>query len=104
MRTVTSRSGRGGLRRRLSGRVNLLRAWGRVLQGYRPTLSLEITRECPLRCPGCYAYEPDHLGEAGPLRSLADYRGRELIDRVLALVRDTRPVYVSIVGGEPLVR
>lgn len=104
MRSVTSRSGRDDLRRRLSGRINLLRAWGRVLQGYRPTLSLEITRECPLRCPGCYAYEPGHLGEVGPLRSLADYRGQELIDRVLALVRDTRPVYVSIVGGEPLVR
>jgi MoaA/NifB/PqqE/SkfB family radical SAM enzyme len=89
---------------RLSAPVNLLRAWGRILQGFRPTLSIEITRECPLRCPGCYAYEPDHLGDAGPLRRLGDYRGRELIERVLALVRETRPVYVSIVGGEPLVR
>ena len=92
------------LPRRLSAPVNLLRAWGRILQGFRPTLSIEITRECPLRCPGCYAYEPDHLGDAGPLRRLGDYRGRELIERVLALVRETRPVYVSIVGGEPLVR
>lgn len=104
MASVTARSARDDLRRRLSGRINLVRAWGRILQGFRPTLSLEITRECPLRCPGCYAYEPGHLGEAGPLRSLADYRGQELIDRVLALVRGTRPVYVSIVGGEPLVR
>jgi hypothetical protein len=39
-------------------------AWGRILTGYRPNLSIEITRECPLRCPGCYAYGDDHLGEA----------------------------------------
>jgi organic radical activating enzyme len=84
--------------------ANVFRAWGRILSGSYPTLSIEITRECPLRCPGCYAYEPQHLGNLGPLRSLGDYRGQELIDRVLALVRDLRPIYVSIVGGEPLVR
>jgi MoaA/NifB/PqqE/SkfB family radical SAM enzyme len=104
--TATSTNGgaRPGLKQRLGGRVNLMRAWGRILRGYRPTLSLEITKECPLRCPGCYAYEPAHLGEAGPLRDLSDSRGPELVERVLALVRETRPVYISIVGGEPLVR
>ena len=30
--------------------------------------------------------------------------GRTLIDALLALVREIRPIYVSIVGGEPLVR
>jgi organic radical activating enzyme len=84
--------------------LNILRAWGRILAGSYPTLSLEITRECPLHCPGCYAYEPGHLGEAGPLRSLADYQGQALIDGVLGLARKLKPVYVSIVGGEPLVR
>jgi MoaA/NifB/PqqE/SkfB family radical SAM enzyme len=84
--------------------ANVFRAWGRILSGWHPTLSVEITRECPLRCPGCYAYEPEHLGELGPLRSVSDYRGQELVDRVLALVREHRPVYLSIVGGEPLVR
>jgi organic radical activating enzyme len=79
-------------------------AWGRILSGYYPSISIEITRECPLRCPGCYAYEPEHLGEVGPLRSLADYRGQALIDGVLALVRRYRPLHLSIVGGEPLVR
>jgi MoaA/NifB/PqqE/SkfB family radical SAM enzyme len=83
---------------------NIFRAWGRILNGSHPTLSIEITRECPLRCPGCYAYEPQHLGDLGPLRSLADFRGQALIDGVLALVRERRPIYVSIVGGEPLVR
>jgi len=94
----------GPLRSRLSGTANLVRAWGRILQGNRPTLSIEITRECPLTCPGCYAYEPGHLGEAGPLRTLSDFKGQALVDRFLALVRASRPVYVSIVGGEPLVR
>jgi MoaA/NifB/PqqE/SkfB family radical SAM enzyme len=84
--------------------ANIFRAWGRILSGSHPTLSIEITRECPLACPGCYAYDPQHLGEIGPLRSLADFRGQALVDGVLALVREHRPIYVSIVGGEPLVR
>jgi len=67
-------------------------------------MSVEITRECPLRCPGCYAYESDHLQNLGPLRDLSDYKGQELIDRLLELVRNYAPLHVSIVGGEPLVR
>src|SRR5919204_334741 len=82
----------------------VLRAWWRILCGYPPSMSIEITRECPLRCPGCYAYEPEHLGDAGPLRSLADFKGQDLVEGVLALVRRHRPMHLSIVGGEPLVR
>lgn len=81
----------------------ILQTWGRVLVGRVPSLSLEITRECPLRCPGCYAYEEHHLGGRG-LRSLSDFRGQELIDRVLALVDEHKPLHLSIVGGDPLVR
>jgi MoaA/NifB/PqqE/SkfB family radical SAM enzyme len=84
--------------------ADVFRGWGRILTGYRPMLSIEITRECPLRCPGCYAYQPEHLGDAGPLRTLADYKGQQLIDGVLGLVRKHRPLHLSIVGGEPLVR
>ena len=80
------------------------RAWSRILTGHYPMLSIEITRECPLRCPGCYAYEEGHLGTLGPLRSLADYKGRALVDGVLSLVRKYRPIHISLVGGEPLVR
>lgn len=83
---------------------DVFRAWGRILTGHYPSLSIEITRECPLRCPGCYAYEPEHLGELGPLRVLSDYRGDRLVDGVMRLVERHRPVHVSIVGGEPLVR
>jgi uncharacterized protein YajQ (UPF0234 family)/MoaA/NifB/PqqE/SkfB family radical SAM enzyme len=79
-------------------------AWGRILQGYRPALSVEITRECPLRCPGCYAYGDEHLGGAVTLRQVRDFKGQELVDRFLALVDEHRPLHVSIVGGEPLVR
>ncbi len=83
---------------------DIFRGWGLILRGRAPMLSIEITRECPLRCPGCYAYQPEHLGDRGPLRTLADYKGQELIDGVLALVRKHRPIHLSIVGGEPLVR
>jgi organic radical activating enzyme len=84
--------------------VDIVPAWGRILRGYKPLLSLEITRECPLRCPGCYAYELGHLGDSGPLRQLSDYKGEALVTGVLALVRRFRPIHISIVGGEPLVR
>src|SRR3954471_5361492 len=79
-------------------------AWGRILTGYQPALSIEITRECPLRCPGCYAYGDDHLGGELTLRQVRDFKGQELIDNMLALVDHHRPLHVSIVGGEPLVR
>jgi len=79
-------------------------AWGRILRGYTPSLSIEITRECPLRCPGCYAYGDDHLGGDVTLRQVTDYKGQELVDRVLAIVDEEKPIHVSIVGGEPLVR
>ena len=85
-------------------KLDVVRAWGRILSGRAPSLSIEITRECPLRCPGCYAYEEGHLGEAGPLRSLADFKGDALIENVLELVQRHKPLHVSIVGGEPLVR
>ena len=84
--------------------VDLIPAWGRILQGQKPFLSIEITKECPLKCPGCYAYGPDHLGGAGTLRELSDTKGEALVAGVLGLVRRFRPLHVSIVGGEPLVR
>lgn len=81
----------------------VLQTWGRILTGRVPTLSLEITRECPLRCPGCYAYEENHLGDRG-LRSVADFKGEELVTRVVALINEYKPLHLSIVGGDPLVR
>ncbi|MGQ0735112.1 MAG: radical SAM protein [Acidobacteriota bacterium] len=82
----------------------VVRAWGKILAGYRPNLSIEITRECPLRCPGCYAYGDEHLGGGVTLRELRDLKGQALVDGVLALVERHRPLHLSIVGGEPLVR
>ncbi len=83
---------------------DVMRAWGKILKGEPPSLSIEITRECPLRCPGCYAYDEAHLGGGITLRSLHDRKGQELIDAVLELVDRARPLHLSIVGGDPLVR
>jgi MoaA/NifB/PqqE/SkfB family radical SAM enzyme len=82
----------------------IITAWGRILAGYRPALSIEITRECPLRCPGCYAYGDEHLGGGITLRQVSDFKGQELIDNFFALIDHHKPLHVSIVGGEPLVR
>jgi hypothetical protein len=35
---------------------------------------------------------------------VSDYRGKELVDGVIGLIDAHRPVHVSLVGGEPLVR
>src|SRR5438046_3193335 len=83
---------------------DVVAGWGRILRGYRPNLSIEITRECPLRCPGCYAYGDQHLGGDVVLRQLADFKGQALVDGVLDVVARYRPLHMSIVGGEPLVR
>jgi MoaA/NifB/PqqE/SkfB family radical SAM enzyme len=82
----------------------IIKSWGRILAGYTPSLSIEITRECPLRCPGCYAYGAEHLGGGVTLREVSDFKGEALIDGILALVAKHRPMHVSLVGGEPLVR
>ena len=82
----------------------IVRAWGKILRGYRPNLSIEITKECPLRCPGCYAYGDEHLGGAQTLRTLSDRKGQPLVDGIIEVVDRLKPLHVSLVGGEPLVR
>lgn len=83
---------------------DLIHGWGRILRGRIPLLSIEITRECPLSCPGCYAYGETHLGGGATLRELNDLRGDALVNGILGLVRQHRPLQVSLVGGEPLMR
>ncbi len=82
----------------------IVSAWRKILKGERPSLSIEITRECPLHCPGCYAYDDAHLGGGMTLRGLRDRKGQELIDGVLEIVDRLKPLHLSIVGGDPLVR
>ena len=82
----------------------ILQAWGNILKGEYPALSIEITRECPLRCPGCYAFDDAHLGGGQTLRDLNDRKGQALIDGVLEVVDSLKPLHLSIVGGDPLVR
>jgi MoaA/NifB/PqqE/SkfB family radical SAM enzyme len=83
---------------------DLVHGWWRVLSGHAPLLSIEITRECPLSCPGCYAYGNDHLGGGTTLSELRDFRGNALVDGVIGLVQRHKPLHVSLVGGEPMIR
>src|SRR3954466_1295294 len=86
------------------GAREIVQAWGKILTGRHPNLSIEITKECPLRCPGCYAYGDEHLGGDVTLRGLSDFKGDELVTRFMAMIDRHNPLHVSIVGGEPLVR
>ena len=83
---------------------DIMGAWKRVLTGSVPIMSIEITRECPLHCPGCYAYGDTHLAGGATLRQLSDLRGDQLVQGIVGLVKRHRPLHVSLVGGEPLVR
>src|SRR3954452_4565880 len=82
----------------------VIHAWARILSGRAPSLSIEITKECPLRCPGCYAFDEHHLGGTTVLRQLSDFKGDELVTRILAVIDEHKPLHVSLVGGDPLVR
>jgi MoaA/NifB/PqqE/SkfB family radical SAM enzyme len=82
----------------------VINAWVGILAGRAPSLSIEITKECPLRCPGCYAFDPAHLGGATQLNQLSDFKGDELVAKVLAVIDEHKPLHVSLVGGDPLVR
>ena len=79
----------------------VLHAWRGILSGRRPSLSIEITKECPLRCPGCYAFDAAHLGGEQQLRQLSDFRGEELVRRVLALADEYQPLHVAKIPAEP---
>ena len=82
----------------------VLQAWAGILAGHKPSLSIEITKECPLRCPGCYAFDAAHLGGETELRQLSDFRGTELVQKILTIVDREKPLHVSLVGGDPMVR
>jgi sulfatase maturation enzyme AslB (radical SAM superfamily) len=101
---TTTRSTPSSKKKTLLTTSEILRAWRKILKGERPSLSIEITRECPLRCPGCYAYDDAHLGGGLTLRTLNDRKGQELIDGVLDVADRLKPLHLSIVGGDPLVR
>ena len=84
--------------------THILQSWGKVLLGHTPMLSIEVTRECPLHCPGCYAYGSNHLGGEVTLRELNDERGDKLVRGVIGLVDRHKPLHVTLVGGEPMMR
>src|ERR1700691_2696586 len=45
-----------------------------------------------------------HRGLRLKVRQLSDFKGDELVNRVLALIDAYRPIHVSLVGGDPMVR
>jgi organic radical activating enzyme len=83
---------------------DFISGWGKILRGKLPLLSIEITNECPLSCPGCYAYGDRHLGGGVTLTQLSDSRGDTLVQGVLKLVEQHDPMQLSLVGGEPMMR
>jgi sulfatase maturation enzyme AslB (radical SAM superfamily) len=83
---------------------DFISGWGKILRGKLPLLSIEITSECPLSCPGCYAYGDQHLGGGVTLTQLSDARGETLVQGILRLVEQHDPMQLSLVGGEPMMR
>ena len=84
--------------------TQILSGWKTILAGRAPFLSIELTKECPLSCPGCYAYGTEHLGGNLLLTQVSDFKGKDLVEKFMGLIDRYQPLHVSIVGGEPLVR
>lgn len=57
-----------------------------------------------MHCPGCYAYNEEHLGGEVTLRDVLDFKGEKLVNGVLDIIKREKPIHVSLIGGEPLVR
>lgn len=76
-------------------RPKFFKHWAKILKGEQPSLSIEITKECPLKCPGCYAYDSAHLGGGPTLRDLNDRRGQALVDGVLEVVDRIEPLHYA---------
>ena len=79
----------------------ILSAWGKILTGKVPMLSIEITRECPLQLSGLL-----RLWRRAPRRRQTSYRPerfsrRRVVNGVLDLVRKHQP-HARLAGrGEP---
>lgn len=84
-------------------RSSIIQAWGRILLGNSPVLAIEITNRCPLSCPGCYAYSPQHVNGLS-IEDMSELVGDKLVRAILELIDRRRPLGLFIVGGEPLVR
>lgn len=82
---------------------DLFMSWGKVMCGHVPMLGIEVTRECPLRCPGCYAYSDSRV-EGDSIRQTRELRGDDLVGGILRLVECHGPLHVSLIGGEPMIR
>lgn len=84
---------------------NILQSWFTILGGRKPLLSIEITRECPLECPDGYDLEETLPGGGDVTRhTLSDSSEEALVKGVLGIVDYYRPLHVSLVGGDPMVR
>ena len=83
----------------------LVSAWGRILRRLHPGAFHRDHPGVPAAVPGLL-----RLRRRAPAAArrrcaqLGDYKGDELVERTLALVREHRPLHLSIIGGEPLVR
>ena len=81
----------------------VLHAWGTILSG-RAAAFHRNYQGMPLHYPGCYAFGVGHLGGTTQLRQFSNFKGDELVAKVLAVIDERRPLHVSLVGGDPIVR
>ena len=85
----------------------VIQAWSKILGGRPPSLSIEITKECPLQCPRVLRIWMRRISRRfdSTASIFSDFQGRhQLVSRVLALIDEHKPLHVSLVGGDPLVR
>jgi len=82
----------------------MLPSWFRILRGYKPFLSIKVTREGHLHYPGGSTCDEWQLDNKKVLGQASEPRGNKLVEGVLDLIRQNHSRHLSIVGGEPLLR
>ena len=82
----------------------ILPVWFRILRGYKPFLSVKVTREGHLHYldySACDAVQPNNKKALG---QISEPRGNRLVEGVLDLIQRNHSQHLSIAGGEPLLR
>ncbi len=82
----------------------VLQAWGTIYPGGLPLFRLRSRRNVPCGVRAAMRLTMPTWGGSAVLRELSDFKGDELVTRVLAILDELRPLHVSLVGGDPLVR
>ena len=82
----------------------IVQAWGKILKGEKPPAFDRNYQGMPVEMPRLLRVRRRPFGGGPTPRDLNDRRGQALVDGVLEVVYCIKPLHLSIVGANPMVR